>query len=155
MADIRSRLVVVPTVLLLLLAACGDDTAGGGGAGGGGGDDATSSTGSTSTSTTSTGGAACGSSLDHCSAGLFHCTNDAASFFTCAEYGAADASTFEKICNDGGGTWAAGCCDEAGALGQCLPATACQGMGIGFEYADAAGAEESCRSTGGTWSVAP
>jgi hypothetical protein len=34
--------------------------------------------------------------LEHCSAGLFHCTNAAASFFTCAEYGAGDAATFEK-----------------------------------------------------------
>lgn len=151
MPDIRSHLAAVPTVLLLLHAACGDDSTGGGGAGGGGGDGGANAGGST----TSTGGAACGARLEHCSAGLFHCTNNAASFFTCAEYGAGDAATYQKICTDGGGTWAAGCCDEAAALGQCVPATACQGMGIGFEYADAAGAEESCRSTGATWTVAP
>lgn len=153
MSQLRSGLVVLSSAITLFLAACGSDTDGGGGGGGGGGDDGSTTTGSSSTSTT--GGAVCGSDLDHCSEGLFHCINDAASFFTCAEYAAVDAATFETICTDGGGTWAAGCCDEAGALGQCLPVNACQGMGIGFEYADAAGAEESCRSTGGTWSVAP
>ncbi len=152
----RSLFVVASTSLLLSLAACGDETGGGGGAGGG-----SSTTGSTTDSTTgsttgasTTGGGTCGTDLTHCTAGLFHCNNDGVSFFTCSEYASADAATFETICTEGGGTWAEGCCDEAGALGQCLPTSYCGGMGIGFEYADAAGAEESCRSTGGTWVAA-
>jgi hypothetical protein len=143
---------VVSSALVLSLAACGDDTgstgAGGGGTGGGG-------TTSGATGATTTGGAECGADLLHCDAGLFHCINGGVSFFTCSEYSSADAATYEPICNDGGGTWAEGCCDGVSALGQCVPSRPCTGMGIGFEYADAAGAEESCRSTGGTWVLTP
>lgn len=142
---------------IALLAACSSSSSEGGtttsnttasGAGGGA---------TTTTTTTSAGG---GGSTTSTSAGSFtHCPGSpnhciwAGQLFACAEYGEADAATYEGLCKDGGGTWSAGGCDETGVLGVCLANGYCAGMGIGFvtDAAQLAAAKESCASTGGTW----
>lgn len=123
-------------------AAC--KSSGSSGSGGGGGSGGSGST------TTTTGGAF--GALTHCSDPMFHCLWPQG-LFSCAEYSQADAASYEKICKDGGGKWAAGYCDETGAVGQCLPMNYCMGMGIGFvtDATQEATAQQSCKDTGGTW----
>jgi hypothetical protein len=139
-------------VAIGIMAGCGDDSgAGGSGAEGSGG--AADGGGNTGGQATGDGGSnAVIGALTHCEPSAFHC-NGNGSFYACAEYAQADAASYEPLCVDGGGTWAAGYCDETGAIGACLPLNYCMGMGIGFLYdaAQLADAQESCSSTGGTW----
>src|SRR5687767_9160535 len=84
-----------------MLVACGDDTSDGGAAGGAGGDgggDSSTSAGDGSTSGAG-GSAECGTAVTHCSP-AFHCVYQDVAFFSCAEYSAADAASYETICND-------------------------------------------------------
>lgn len=90
--------------------------------------------------------------LTHCDKPAFHCLWPA-TIFHCAEYSSADASTYESLCTQGGGTWKSSHCPETDVLGQCLAMNYCKGMGIGF-HSDAAtldDAKQSCKDTGGTW----
>lgn len=133
-----------------IVVGCGDSGSGGNGSGGSaptGG----SGSGGEPAGDGGSGGAVIGA-LTHCDPPAFHC-NWATGFYACAEYSNADVASYQPLCEDGGGTWASGHCDETGVIGACLPLNYCMGMGIGYleDAGQLTDAQESCSSTGGTW----
>ncbi len=137
--------------LTACLAACGDDSSSAGGASAGGAAAGGNGAGGQPTGDGGGGGALIGD-FTHCDPPAFHC-NWVTGFYDCAEYSQADVASYQPLCEDAGGTWASGHCDETGAVGACLPTGYCMGMGIGYLYdaAQLADAQESCSSTGGVW----
>lgn len=136
----------------LALVGCGDDSTGAGAGPAGGGGPGGSGAGGDPAGDGGGGSSPVIGALTHCEPPAFHC-NWPTGFYGCAEYAEVDMASYQPLCEDGGGTWASGHCDETGAIGACLPLNYCMGMGIGFLYdaAQLADAQESCSSTGGTW----